>query len=188
MTDDQSQRIRQGLRRAVQQGAVLGGLRPATERSNTAAHEEALRQAMDYRDVLEAGCDKSLSALSRDLFEAGCCTRSGKPLTTEMVRRLRNRLEKAKQAPLHSHTTSSMTTPLFTALARNAIVRAQLIGAEVAALERLEMQHLSDMDYKAAANTYIKMRDTRIWYWRELATAAHLLGSPWRDAERLGGR
>jgi hypothetical protein len=86
------------LRRAVQQGAVLGGLRPATERSNTAAHEEALRQAMDYRDVLEAGCDKSLSALSRDLFEAGCCTRSGKPLTPEMVRRLRNRLEEARRA------------------------------------------------------------------------------------------
>jgi hypothetical protein len=53
---------------------------------------------MDYRDVLEAGHDKSLSALSRDLFEAGCCTRSGKPLTPEMVRRLRIRLEEAKQA------------------------------------------------------------------------------------------
>jgi hypothetical protein len=91
-------RVRQGLRRAVQQGAVLGGLRPATERSNTAAHEEALRRAMDYRDVLEAGRDKTLSALSRDLFEAGCCTRSGKPLTPEMVRRLRNRLEEARRA------------------------------------------------------------------------------------------
>jgi len=97
-TEDHGQRIRQGLRRAVQQGAVLGGLRPATERSNTAAHEEALRQAMDYRDVLEAGCDKSLSALSRDLFEAGCCTRSGKPLTPEMVRRLRKRLEEVRRA------------------------------------------------------------------------------------------
>jgi hypothetical protein len=96
--EDHGQRIRQGLRRAVQQGAVLGGLRPATERNNTAAHEEALRQAMDYRDVLEAGCDKSLSALSRDLFEAGCCTGSGKPLTPEMVRRLRNRLDEARRA------------------------------------------------------------------------------------------
>ena len=92
------ERIRQGLRRAARQGAVLGGLRPATEQHNTAAHAEALRQAMDYRDVLEAGHDKSLSALSRDLFEAGCCTRSGKPLTPEMVRRLRIRLEEAKQA------------------------------------------------------------------------------------------
>jgi hypothetical protein len=53
---------------------------------------------MDYRDVLEAGHDKSLSALSRDLFDAGCCTRSGKPLTPGMVRRLRIRLEEAKQA------------------------------------------------------------------------------------------
>jgi hypothetical protein len=53
---------------------------------------------MDYRDVLEAGHDKSLSALSRDLFEAGCCTRSGKPLTPEMVRRLRIRLGEAKHA------------------------------------------------------------------------------------------
>ena len=52
-----------------------------------------------------------------------------------------------------------MTTPLFTALARNATARAQLIGAT---------GHCSR-------------------YWRELASAAHLLGSPWRDAERLGG-
>ncbi len=96
--DGHGARVRQGLRRAARRGAVLGGLRPATERSNTAAHEEALRQAMDYQDVLEAGCDKSLSALSRDLFEAGCCTRSGKPLTPEMVRRLRNRLEEARRA------------------------------------------------------------------------------------------
>ena len=96
--DGHSARVRQGLRRAARRGAVLGGLRPAIERSNTAAHEEALRQAMNYRDVLEAGCDKSLSALSRDLFEAGCCTRSGKPLTPEMVRRLRNRLEEARRA------------------------------------------------------------------------------------------
>jgi hypothetical protein len=96
--DGHSARVRQGLRRAARRGAVLGGLRPAIERSNTAAHEETLRQAMNYRDVLEAGCDKSLSALSRDLFEAGCCTRSGKPLTPEMVRRLRNRLEEARRA------------------------------------------------------------------------------------------
>jgi hypothetical protein len=81
-----------------------------------------------------------------------------------------------------------MTTPLFESLARNATARAHLVGAEVAALERLEMQHLSDMDYKAAANTYIQKRDTRTWYWRELATAAHLLGAPWREADRLGGR
>jgi hypothetical protein len=53
-----------------------------------------------------------------------------------------------------------MTTPLFTALARNATVRAQLIGAT---------GHCPR-------------------YWRELATAAHLLGSPWREAERMGGR
>jgi hypothetical protein len=33
---------------------------------------------MDYRDVLEAGRDKSLLALSRDLFEAGCRTGKGK--------------------------------------------------------------------------------------------------------------
>ncbi len=92
------ERIRQGLRRAARQGAVLGGLRPAAKEHNTAAHAEALRQAMDWRDVLEAGHDKSLSALSRDLFEAGCCTRSDKPLTPEMVRRLRIRLEEAKQA------------------------------------------------------------------------------------------
>lgn len=53
---------------------------------------------MEYRDTLEAGCDKSLSALSRDLFKAGCCTRTGKPLTPEMVRRLRIRLQETKKA------------------------------------------------------------------------------------------
>ena len=53
-----------------------------------------------------------------------------------------------------------MTTPLFTALARNATARAQLIGAT---------GHCPR-------------------YWRELATAAHLLGGPWHEAERLGCR
>jgi hypothetical protein len=53
---------------------------------------------MDYRDVLEAGRDKSLSALSRDIFEAGCRTGKGNPLTPEMVRRLRARLDEARQA------------------------------------------------------------------------------------------
>ncbi len=90
--------IRQGLRQALRKGTVLGGLRPATKQRNTAAHVEALRQAMNYRDVLEAGCDKSLSALSRDLFEAGCCTRTGKTLTPEMVRRIRIRLQEAGEA------------------------------------------------------------------------------------------
>jgi hypothetical protein len=51
-----------------------------------------------------------------------------------------------------------MTTPLFTALARNATARAQLIGAT---------------DYSPR-------------YWRELSTVAILLGSPWREAERMG--
>jgi hypothetical protein len=91
-------RVRQGLRRAVLQGAALGGLRPATEQKNAAAHAKALRQAMDYRAVLEAGRDKSLSALSRDLFAAGCRTGSGKPLSSEMVRRLRVRLDEAQLA------------------------------------------------------------------------------------------
>jgi hypothetical protein len=53
-----------------------------------------------------------------------------------------------------------MTTPLFTVLARNATVRAQLIGA----------------------TGYCPR------YWRELAAAAHLLGGPWHEAERLGCR
>jgi hypothetical protein len=51
-----------------------------------------------------------------------------------------------------------MTTPLFTALARNATARAQLIGAT---------GHCPR-------------------YWRELASVAVLLGSPWREAERMG--
>ena len=52
----------------------------------------------------------------------------------------------------------SMTTPLFTALAANTTARAQLIGAT---------------DYSPR-------------YWRELASVAILLGSPWREAERMG--
>lgn len=96
--EEHGQRVRQGLRRAVQQGAALGGLRPATERNNATAHADALQRVLEYRDVLEAGRGKSLSALSRDLFEAGCRTGSGKPLTPEMVRRLRTRIDEARLA------------------------------------------------------------------------------------------
>jgi hypothetical protein len=53
-----------------------------------------------------------------------------------------------------------MTTPLFTALANCALSRAQLIGA-----------------------TGPSPR-----YWRELASVAVLLGTPWHDADTLGGR
>jgi hypothetical protein len=53
-----------------------------------------------------------------------------------------------------------MTTPLFTALAATATARAQLIGAT---------GHCPR-------------------YWRELASVAILLCSPWREAERMGGR
>jgi hypothetical protein len=93
-----AKQIRQGLRQALREGTVLGGLRPATKQRNDAAHAKALQQVMEYRDVLEAGHDKSLSVLARDLFEAGCCTRTGKPLTPEMVRRLRVRLQEAGEA------------------------------------------------------------------------------------------
>lgn len=93
--EDRGQQIRQGLRRAVQGGRVLGGLRPARDEENQRIHLQALQQALDYRDVLEAGREKSLSALSQDLFAAGCATSKGRPLTPEMVRRLRARLEEA---------------------------------------------------------------------------------------------
>ena len=92
---DRGQKIREGLRRAVQRGRVLGGLRPARQQDNQQIHLQALRQALDYRDTLDMGREKSLSALSRDLFAAGCATSKGKPLTPEMVRRLRARLEEA---------------------------------------------------------------------------------------------
>jgi hypothetical protein len=58
-------------------------------------HLQALRGARAYRKVLVAGLEKSLAALSRDLFAAGCSTGEGKPLTPEMVRRLRFRLYEA---------------------------------------------------------------------------------------------
>jgi hypothetical protein len=58
-------------------------------------HLQALRGALAYRKVLVAGREKSLAALSRDLFAAGCFTGEGKPLTPEMVRRLRFRLDEA---------------------------------------------------------------------------------------------
>ena len=58
-------------------------------------HLQALRGALAYRKVLVAGLEKSLAALSRDLFAAGCSTGEGKPLTLEMVRRLRFRLYEA---------------------------------------------------------------------------------------------
>ena len=95
LPEDHGQRIRQGLRRALQAGRTLGGLRPARELENKRIHLQALQQALDYRDVIERGREQSLSALSRDLFAAGCATSEGKPLTPEIVRRLRARLEEA---------------------------------------------------------------------------------------------
>jgi hypothetical protein len=59
---------------------------------------QALQQALNCRQVLEAGHGKSLAALSRDLFDAGFQTSAGRPLTPEMVRRMRSRLEEAKLA------------------------------------------------------------------------------------------
>lgn len=91
-------RVRQGLRRARRDGVALGGLRPARRLANGLAHAEALQVALTYRDVLMAGEGKSLAALSRDLFAAGCCTGSGRPLSPEMVRRLRARLVEALRA------------------------------------------------------------------------------------------
>jgi hypothetical protein len=93
--EDRGQQIRRGLRRARQAGRVLGGLRPARDQENQRIHMKALLQALEYHDVLEAGRGKSLSALSQDLFAAECATSKGKPLTPEMVRRLRARLEEA---------------------------------------------------------------------------------------------
>ena len=93
--DDRGRKIRKGLRRAVQRGRVLGGLRPARKRENQRIHLEALRQALFFSDVLDVGREKTLAALSRDLFAAGCATSEGKPLTPQMVKRLRTRLEEA---------------------------------------------------------------------------------------------
>jgi hypothetical protein len=53
-----------------------------------------------------------------------------------------------------------MTTPLFESLANCALSRARLIGA-----------------------TGPSPR-----YWRELFTVTALIGAPWREADRLGGR
>ncbi len=92
---DHGQRVRQGLRRARQGGKDLGGLRPARDQENKRIHLQALQQALGYRHVLEAGRDKSLSELSRDLLAAGCVDSNGKALTAEMVRRLRSRLKEA---------------------------------------------------------------------------------------------
>jgi hypothetical protein len=96
--DLHSARVRQGLRRARQAGAVLGGLRPARQQANQLAHAEALQAALAYREILVAGQDKSLAAMSRDLLAAGCRTGSGRPLSPEAVRRLRARLQEALQA------------------------------------------------------------------------------------------
>lgn len=78
-----------------------------------------------------------------------------------------------------------MTTPLFTALAANATARAHLVGAE--------SNIQNDMAYETddADVTIFRMNTAialRCQYWRELSAAAALLGSPWREAERMGGR
>jgi hypothetical protein len=96
--DDHSARIRQGLRRARHEGVALGGLRWATEEKNQEAHKAALQGALAFRETIEAGHEKSLQQLSRDLFSKGCKTKSKGCLTPEMVSRLRKRLKEAKIA------------------------------------------------------------------------------------------
>ncbi|MEO1003129.1 MAG: hypothetical protein AAFX65_08475 [Cyanobacteria bacterium J06638_7] len=74
----------------------LGGLRDPREKANQESHRCALRRSLDYEQVLDEGREKSLAALSRDLFARGCATSSGRPYTPEMVRRMRARLEEAR--------------------------------------------------------------------------------------------
>ncbi|MCP9829278.1 hypothetical protein KBZ19_12360 [Synechococcus sp. L2F] len=96
--EEHGDRIRRGLRQALQRGAVLGGLRPARDQENQRSHSHALLRALANRKILEDGHGKSLGAVSQELFDAGCRTKAGKPLTPEMVRRMRVRLEEAKLA------------------------------------------------------------------------------------------
>ena len=93
--EDHGAKVRQGLRHALRRGASLGGLRPERERRNRVSHLETLQQALGYRKVLETGGGKSLAALSRDLFDAGCRTAAGGPLPPVMVRRMRARMDEA---------------------------------------------------------------------------------------------
>lgn len=96
--DERGARVRWGLQRALQRGAVLGGLRPARREANQQAHAEALQVALAYQQILVAGEGKTLAALSKALFAAGCRTSSGRPLSPEAVRRLRRRLQEALAA------------------------------------------------------------------------------------------
>lgn len=94
--DEHGASMRRGLRRSARMGVQLGGLRPARDAANRESHYQALRFALVFRVVLEAGQDKSLAALSRDLFDCGCETAAGKPFAPEMVRRMKGRIEAAK--------------------------------------------------------------------------------------------
>jgi hypothetical protein len=96
-SDERGQRIRFGLREARRRGQALGGRRPGREALNRAAHCDALERAFAYREVLDAGATKTLSALSQDLFQAGCTTATGKPLNCKMVSRLRERLAECRR-------------------------------------------------------------------------------------------
>jgi hypothetical protein len=85
---------REGIRRARQRGQVVGGLRPATARRNRQLYEASMAQADQYRELV-LGCEgMSLKEISRVLFDSGVTTRSGKPWTHSMVRRLLDRLAK----------------------------------------------------------------------------------------------
>jgi hypothetical protein len=96
--DEHGARIRKGLRKARKNNKDLGGERPATWERNQSAHLQALQRALLYRKVLEAGYSKTLVALSLDLFDAGCKTDSGKPISVQLVWLMKNRLEEAKLA------------------------------------------------------------------------------------------
>jgi len=89
-----SERTKEALAAAKQRGVKLGGMRPGTIKTNTAAKAKATNEAEQLRPILEAMMTKSatLREMASALAGAGRTTRSGKTLSATQVKRLLDRL------------------------------------------------------------------------------------------------
>jgi len=89
-----SERTKEALAAAKQRGVKLGGVRPGTIKSNTAAKAKADGEAELLRPILEAMAAKgaSLREMASALAGAGRTTRNGQMLSATQVKRLIARL------------------------------------------------------------------------------------------------
>ncbi|MFM7236375.1 MAG: hypothetical protein ACKOYK_06350 [Cyanobium sp.] len=95
--EERGARIRDGLRKARKEGKELGGLSAGLAEKNSKAHLDALLMALDFKEIIHQGQEKTLSELGKDLYASGCRTLKGDCPSPEMVRRIRANLLEAEE-------------------------------------------------------------------------------------------